>query len=56
MVIVVSAPYRNRAAGMAQRRYRSKGQQTVHVERVTVQDGDQAIAEAVEAGGGRDEI
>lgn len=38
------------------KRYRSKGQQTVRVERVTVQDGGQAIVGAVETGGrGRDE-
>jgi hypothetical protein len=38
------------------KRYRSKGQQTVRVERVTVQDGGQAIVGNVETGGrGRDE-
>lgn len=38
------------------KRYRSKGQQTVRVERVTVQEGGQAIVGAVETGGrGRDE-
>ncbi|MFX0546508.1 hypothetical protein ACEWPL_013275 [Roseovarius sp. S1116L3] len=34
------------------KRYRSKGQQTVRVERVTVQDGGQAIVGNVERGGG----
>ncbi len=33
------------------KRYRSKGQQTVRVERVTVQDGGQAIVGNVERGG-----
>jgi len=33
------------------KRYRSKGQQTVRVERVTVQDGGQAIVGTVESGG-----
>jgi hypothetical protein len=33
------------------KRYRSKGQQTVRVERVTVQEGGQAIVGNVEAGG-----
>lgn len=38
------------------KRYRSKGQQVVRVERVTVQDGGQAIVGTVEGGGrGRDE-
>lgn len=38
------------------KRYRSKGQQVVRVERVTVEDGGQAIVGAVETGGrGRDE-
>ncbi|TFL15974.1 hypothetical protein [Jannaschia formosa] len=38
------------------KRYRSKGQQTVRVERVTVQEGGQAIIGNVETGGrGRDE-
>lgn len=38
------------------KRYRSKGQQTVRVERVTVEDGGQAIVGAVEARGrGHDE-
>jgi len=35
------------------KRYRSKGQQTVRVERVTVQDGGQAIVGTVERGRGR---
>ncbi|MEI4262241.1 hypothetical protein [Roseovarius sp. D0-M9] len=35
--------------------YRSKGQQTVRVERVTVQDGGQAIVGNVERGGGGDD-
>lgn len=34
------------------KRYRSKGQQTVRVERVTVESGGQAIVGHVEAGGG----
>lgn len=34
------------------KRYRSKGQQTVRVERVTVQEGGQAIVGNVETGGG----
>ncbi|MEI4261582.1 hypothetical protein [Roseovarius sp. D0-M9] len=39
------------------KRYRSKGQQTVRVERVTVQDGGQAIVGNVDRGGrGSDEI
>ena len=33
------------------KRYRSKGQQVVRVERVTVEDGGQAIVGAVETGG-----
>ncbi len=33
------------------KRYRSKGQQTVRVERVTVENGGQAIVGAVESGG-----
>ena len=33
------------------KRYRSKGQQTVRVERVTIQEGGQAIVGNVEAGG-----
>lgn len=33
------------------KRYRSKGQQTVRVERVTVQDGGQAIVGNIETGG-----
>lgn len=38
------------------KRYRSKGQQTVRVERVTVQEGGQAIVGNVETGGrGQDE-
>lgn len=38
------------------KRYRSKGQQVVRVERVTIQDGGQAIVGNVEAGGrGREE-
>lgn len=38
------------------KRYRSKGQQVVRVERVTVEDGGQAIVGAVETGGrGREE-
>jgi len=38
------------------KRYRSKGQQTVRVERVTVEDGGQAIVGNVETGGrGEDE-
>lgn len=36
------------------KRYRSKGQQTVRVERVTVQDGGQAIVGNVERGEGGD--
>jgi len=36
------------------KRYRSKGQQTVRVERVTVQDGGQAIVGNVQRGGGGD--
>lgn len=37
------------------KRYRSKGQQTVRVERVTVQDGGQAIVGGVRVGGGSEE-
>jgi hypothetical protein len=38
------------------KRYRSKGQQVVRVERVTVEEGGQAIVGNVEAGGrGREE-
>ena len=38
------------------KRYRSKGQQTVRVERVTVEDGGQAVVGAVATGGrGREE-
>jgi hypothetical protein len=36
----------------ALKRYRSKGKQVVRVERVTVQEGGQAIVGTVEAGGG----
>ncbi|SFU00006.1 hypothetical protein [Sedimentitalea nanhaiensis] len=36
---------------VALRQYRSKGQQTIRVERVTVQDGGQAIVGSVETGG-----
>lgn len=39
----------------ALKRYRSKGKQVVRVERVTVQEGGQAIVGAVEAGGGVNE-
>ena len=37
------------------KRYRSKGQQVVRVERVTVEDGGQAIVGAVNGGRGREE-
>jgi hypothetical protein len=37
------------------KRYRSKGQQTVRVERVTVESGGQAIVGNVSKGGARDE-
>lgn len=39
----------------ALKKYRAKAQQTVRVERVTVEDGGQAIVGPVQHGGGRDE-